>query len=585
MKAPSYFRVLALIASSLLGGAVHHANAAEFRVTNTSDSDGTCTSQNCSVREAIKAANAAPTDDTIIPSTTGPANRSINLSNGELVVKNNGALSIELPDFQVSGEKKSRIFHIEPGARFNLRNITLVNGSAKGAAGGGALWNEGGTVALRTCLLFDSAAEQNGGSIYSSGGSLKLEACSFTRNETAASGGAVALQGGTLIAERSLLSFNRAARRGAGLNIVNGTVQLLSSIVSSNIATAADSTDGGGALHISGGSLLLDSSSVTHNNTTLAEAKTRGGLYITGGTVTVKNSLIARNSLGGELRDFAVAAPGTVVNGGFNLVGNNETVTAVLPAGALTGTNAVPLNPRISAPTSSYVPFLLGGSPALDAANSQLPLAQNFVRVQDLPGVPNAAGGNGSDIGAFEAPALPQSGPTFVVNSLGADSGGCSVESCNLMQAVTAANDDYAISGRVCVIDFDTKGLFATRQTLEWRPLQLRGNLTINGPEVGVNVQKIPYYASWTVEFGASVRISDFNFLGGPGPTNYGGAILNQGLLEMNRCTLSGFGSNSLGYSPALTSSGRRLTMRNCTLTGNRDGAIGGGQLSLDSCT
>ncbi len=50
---------------------------------------------------------------------------------------------------------------------------------------------------------------------------------------------------------------------------------------------------------------------------------------------------------------------------------------------------------------------LLAGSPARDAGHSGLPTdARGGLRIVDFPNIPNAPGGDGSDIGALEVDSL-----------------------------------------------------------------------------------------------------------------------------------------------------------------------------------
>jgi hypothetical protein len=57
---------------------------------------------------------------------------------------------------------------------------------------------------------------------------------------------------------------------------------------------------------------------------------------------------------------------------------------------------------------STQTHALLAGSIAIDAGNSTLPIDQRgFLRPVNQPNYPNASGGNGSDIGSYEAQAAP----------------------------------------------------------------------------------------------------------------------------------------------------------------------------------
>lgn len=96
------------------------ASAANFVVTKTADTnDGVCDAD-CSLREAVGAANTAAGDDTInFDPTVFSFARTITLSAGELNVVNNGSLTVNGPALSVlhlRGNSSRRIFFVQPNA-------------------------------------------------------------------------------------------------------------------------------------------------------------------------------------------------------------------------------------------------------------------------------------------------------------------------------------------------------------------------------------------------------------------------------------------------------------------------------------
>jgi hypothetical protein len=180
---------------------------------------------------------------------------------------------------------------------------------------------------------------------------------------------------------------------GAGLSVDAGSVTLTSCTISSNRSVFGNGAGSGGLF---GGGTLGPGSG------------TSGGLFA-GATVQVQNCLIALNQ--------ATNNPdvnGTVQSGGFNLVGDADGSTGWLGAeGANLGNGSFPINPKLgplqnnggTTPTMA----LLSGSPAIDQGNSfGLTTDQRgFVRPSDNSGIANASGGDGSDIGAYEAGVTP----------------------------------------------------------------------------------------------------------------------------------------------------------------------------------
>lgn len=109
----------------------------------------------------------------------------------------------------------------------------------------------------------------------------------------------------------------------------------------------------------------------------------------------------------------------TITTSGYNLIGDNTSVSLVFPAGNpnanndIVGTNASPINPLLF-PLGDYggttpTHALSGVSPAIDKgfAFGSTTDQRGLVRPADRLDVPNAPGGDGSDIGAFERQIAP----------------------------------------------------------------------------------------------------------------------------------------------------------------------------------
>jgi hypothetical protein len=126
--------------------------------------------------------------------------------------------------------------------------------------------------------------------------------------------------------------------------------------------------------------------------------------------MSLGNTILAGNS-NTFVRPFSSFSPdgqGTFVSYGYNLVGETNGSRSWGSIGDRLGTAGNPLNPLLGQLANNGGPTptcaLLPGSPALDAGysfgvtNDQ----RGLPRPVDLPYIPNAPGGDGSDIGAFE---------------------------------------------------------------------------------------------------------------------------------------------------------------------------------------
>jgi len=166
-------------------------------------------------------------------------------------------------------------------------------------------------------------------------------------------------------------------------------------------------TPGGGV--IPGGPTRIFNNTIANNS-----AATSGGVRNASGfDVTSKNSIIAKNTASTADPDFS----GDLTSQSFNLIGNNSGAI-IMPAqfSDQIGTPGSSIDPLLGplqnngGPTPTLA--LLSGSTAIDQGGSAVdPITGNpiitdqrgFTRPFDNPGIANATGGDGSDIGAFEA--------------------------------------------------------------------------------------------------------------------------------------------------------------------------------------
>jgi hypothetical protein len=150
----------------------------------------------------------------------------------------------------------------------------------------------------------------------------------------------------------------------------------------------------------SGRGLLLDGSGTLTGVTITGNGS---GVSAGGTGATVRNSIIAGNGT-----SPAVDVAGTFTSEGFNLIGNAGAVTAFNSSGDQAGNPGTPLDPMLGALLnnggSTFTRVPLAGSPAIDKGKAFGLVSDQTgaSRTYDFAGVTNAAGGDGSDIGAKE---------------------------------------------------------------------------------------------------------------------------------------------------------------------------------------
>jgi CSLREA domain-containing protein len=221
--------------------------AATCRVTKTADtSDGSCTSGDCSLREA-----ALEPSCMLIDFSLDLAGQTIVLALGDIPITH----SVEIRGFgaealAISGNKTSRIFYVAQGSSAAISGLTLKNGTGigTGPAGGGAVFAHGG---------------------------LTIDACYLTGNYSNGPGGAVAFRS---FAEANL--FNSTVANNA-----SGDGQLEAVIVGD--ATIFNST----IVNNNGPGFSTDALALIVNST-IRDNGFRGVSIALGGRPTVANSVI-----------------------------------------------------------------------------------------------------------------------------------------------------------------------------------------------------------------------------------------------------------------------------------------------------
>ena len=574
-------------------GAVEQGSTTElqagpsFVVTKLADTaDSACTFADCSLREAIIAANGAAGDDVItVPAGVYTLTRTGTgedaaltgdfdiASNGKVTINGAGARSTIVEAGTVGGANGNgidRVFEVLSGGNLVVDGLTVRNGKA--ANGGGIRTNGGGTVTLRNSTLRDNSASFGGG--ISNSGDLTIQRSTLSSNSASSNGGGIS-NGGPILIQDSTLGDNSASGAGGGIQS-NGTVTIQRSTLSGNSAP----TGGGGIRNISGGTLNLG------------------------------NSLVAGNSggIGPDIR-------GDVNSEGYNLIGN---ASGAIITGNTTG-NQTGVDPLLGelgdngGPTETFLPQ--SGSPAIDKANATDADQRGVTRPRDDLRINNASGGNGSDIGALEVVVIDPAGASGLVVTTNADAV-ASDGLISLREAIGNANEN----GDQSDITFASN---VTGAITLASPLEISLSLSVAGP--GAKVLALSGGGAtrhFFIQTGASATISGLTLrdgrandsgMGAASPsTRSGGSILNEGTLVLLDCALSGnravgaVPSNSFeegdtfGRGGAIQNTGV-ATLRRCTLSNNiaQGGPSGGGassgailsgsqpnhSLTMDSCT
>ena len=527
---------------------------APFTITKTGDSnDGSCDTNDCSLREAISSGDVGALVD--IPAGVYTLTFGTELLIGKsLTLHGAGSGDTIIQATDVPNVATHRVLRIASGNNVVISDVTVRHGKA----GSGGIYNEG-TLSLNNTTV---SANSSGGILNYSNANLSLTNSTVSGNSGFQGSGIINYGGGTLTMTNSTVSGNTSSISGGGI-FNNGTVTLINSTVSNNSASSA-----GGIRNSSGGTLTLTNSTVSGNssssnaggidngsgrtlnltNSTVSEnsAGSRGGGIYNGGTVNFINTIIAGNSSA-----YSTPSPdcfGTLTSQGHNLV---QDVADCTIAGDLTG-NITGQDPFLGpladngGPTLTHA--LTGGLAIEGGDDSVIGAPHNLTTDQRGAGFARLKGLH-VDIGAFEIqnPAPPDTLQTspFTVNQTGDDNDGvCGVSDCHLREAVAAAATGDTINIPL--------GVYALTQGTE---LLIDKSLTITGAGSGDSIIQAAASSAdatsrvFKITSGNDVAISDVTIRNGKTsgsfPADRGGGIFNEGTLSVNN---SGIRDSSASY-------------------------------------
>ena len=374
-----------------------------FTVTSTADhNDGACDAADCTLREAIIAANMRGGLETIqfAPGVTGT------IQLGSALPTITTSMNLEGPGANLLTVRRDsggdyRIFTIgngtAQGPTVEISRLTIANGrldnSSFPANSGGGLLNESGFVSLTDSAITGNFAYYGGGLCNFGGGALNLLGCTVNDNSALFNGGGI---------------YNSNAGQG------EAAVTLTNSTLSGNSADIGGAISNYAATIVSTASVSIRNSTLSGNSAT----SSAGGIHAQRDSasmtiVRLANTILRTGASGANLQSVGSAA---IISQGHNLsndaAGGDDSTG---PDGFLNATGDIRnTNPQLDpaglanngGPTKTVA--LLSDSPAINLGDDLL------APLLDQRGLPRFGV---SDIGAFEfhppAPTpTPSSTPT-----------------------------------------------------------------------------------------------------------------------------------------------------------------------------
>jgi CSLREA domain-containing protein len=365
--------VMALVIGALVGyDSASAQSTAAFPgsvIKVTTKVDESNTDGDCSLREAIEAANTnttvdgckagSATEQDAIHFAVGKKAKTIVLGSQLPAITDPSGLRItgREASITISGNEQVRVFEVAAGAQLALLHLTVADGTG-GFSGGGLL----------------------------NSGTVKVANTTFSNNSASFGGGI--LNDGTLEVTKSTLSNNSAGVNGAGIyNQSGSTLEVTNSTFSENSATQ----DGGGIFNNVASTLEVTNSTFSENSV----GNTARGIFNNGGTATLRNTILSNSTSGGNL---CTGTP-PIADGGYNIDTDGTCVEESVTTSQTTDPRLDPDGLQDNGgPTKTIA--LLEGSPAINA----IPQGENGCGTDiktDQRGVSRPQG-SGCDIGAYE---------------------------------------------------------------------------------------------------------------------------------------------------------------------------------------
>ncbi len=329
----------------------------EYLVTSLDDvDDGACNFTHCSLREALREANATPGADDVLLGVTPlrPIGGTITLTSAlpaittPISVRGPGAAALTI-DAAATNAAQRRILTMTGASPVTIADVTLRGGIMTTA--GGLLVETGSTLTLQRVTLRDNVALGGfgGGALVFGGSGLVLDESIIEQNTartTNGSGGGIAVGSGSTLEVRGGTVRGNVAEGAfaGGIGAMGSSVTITNATVTGNRAFGG----GGGIALWEGGSLTVTGGSVSNNIATSEISSGVGGGIVAGApsvsaltrvTVLLRQVLLENNesvTQGGALQ-FTRNADVTLDR---VIVRNNRVTGAGNPSGLIWGGGA-----------------------------------------------------------------------------------------------------------------------------------------------------------------------------------------------------------------------------------------------------
>lgn len=274
--------------------------AADFYVNTTTDTNdifcsvGPPAILNCSLRDAIRQANATVERDTIhVPAgtytlTIAGADEDLNATGDLDILWPVDIVGAGMTSTIIDGNGLDRVFdiHYNTQGAVQLFDLRVQHGSYD--TGAGLQIYDHTTTNLWRCAIADNAATFGGGGVYTMGNLVAVD-CEFSGNYAAVEGGGIFTTSGSVtLVTRSAIIGNSALTRGAAVHSRGTVTSLINSTFTQNFTTLPGTIDQlVGGVWLESGQVVIDSCTFVGN--TLYELGTQS---CGNGLITLRNTAI-----------------------------------------------------------------------------------------------------------------------------------------------------------------------------------------------------------------------------------------------------------------------------------------------------
>ena len=334
--------------------------------------NGSSTSPWATIQKAVSSFSDSSVANTVhIESGVFIETVSIDRSFANLTISGTGANKTIIQAAESVNDARASVFTVADGNSVRFENMTIRNGNATG--NGGGICNGTGTINVFNCTLQNNHSLSMGGGIYNKGICV-VRNSTFSGNKANSCGGAYAGNASVKDEITNSTFFNNSGFSGA-----NGGAIFFASI---------DSSD------------FYVTNCTIANNSTGASGGEGGGIFIMGGKLSIKNTILANNQKAGSDNDFFQDM--TIINdNGYNIVEVSSGYT-FSGTGDLTGTDlTLNLSPALgnnSTNNGTQTLKLTSGSVAINAGDAS-PNGEVAVPTKDQRGFNR---NRRTDIGAYE---------------------------------------------------------------------------------------------------------------------------------------------------------------------------------------